>query len=88
MATAAFGRASEQQPPQPPQQPPQQQQQADQEEPPQPYVLIIGGGQAGLALGARLSLLSVPYLIVESAATAGASWRARYPSLCLHDPVS
>ena len=53
----------------------------------QPYVLIVGGGQAGLALGARLSLLGVPYLIVERHPTAGASWRARYPSLCLHDPV-
>eukprot|EP00966_Prymnesium_polylepis_P294741 6806360-Prymnesium_polylepis.2 len=30
-----------------------------------PYVLIIGGGQAGLSLGARLKLLGIPYVIVE-----------------------
>lgn len=53
----------------------------------EPYVLIIGGGQGGLSLGARLQLLGVPYLIVERHEAAGDSWRTRYPSLCLHDPV-
>ena len=53
----------------------------------QPYVLIIGGGQGGIALGARLRRLGVPALIVEKNARPGDSWRNRYKSLCLHDPV-
>ena len=52
-----------------------------------PYVLIIGGGQNGLALGAHLEVLGVPYLIIEAGEAPGHSWRSRYPSLCLHDPV-
>ncbi|MEM1306247.1 MAG: NAD(P)/FAD-dependent oxidoreductase, partial [Pseudomonadota bacterium] len=52
-----------------------------------PYVAIIGGGQGGLSLGARLKQLGVPALILETNARAGDSWRNRYPSLCLHDPV-
>ena len=53
----------------------------------QPYVLIVGGGQGGIALGARLGRLGVPTLIVEKNARPGDSWRKRYKSLCLHDPV-
>ena len=53
----------------------------------QPYVLIVGGGQGGIALGARLRRLGVPTIIVEKNARAGDSWRNRYKSLCLHDPV-
>jgi len=53
----------------------------------QPYVVIVGGGQGGLALGARLRQLGVPALIVEKNARAGDSWRDRYRSLVLHDPV-
>jgi putative flavoprotein involved in K+ transport len=53
----------------------------------QPYVLIIGGGQGGIALGARLRQLGVPTIIVEKNNRAGDSWRNRYKSLCLHDPV-
>ncbi len=53
----------------------------------QPYTLIIGGGQGGLALGARLKQLGVPTLIVEKNARAGDSWRNRYRSLVLHDAV-
>ena len=37
----------------------------------QPYALIVGGGQAGLALGARLRRLGVPALIVEKNERAG-----------------
>ena len=53
----------------------------------QPYCLIIGGGQGGIALGARLRQLGVPTIIVEKNDRPGDSWRNRYKSLCLHDPV-
>lgn len=53
----------------------------------QPYCLIVGGGQGGIALGARMKRLGVPTIIVEKNERAGDSWRKRYKSLCLHDPV-
>jgi putative flavoprotein involved in K+ transport len=53
----------------------------------QPQVVIIGGGQGGIALGARLKRLGVPTIIVEKNKRPGDSWRNRYKSLCLHDPV-
>ena len=53
----------------------------------QPYCVIIGGGQGGIALGARLKRLGVPTIILEKNARAGDSWRNRYKSLVLHDPV-
>ena len=53
----------------------------------QPYVLIIGGGQGGIALGARLKRQGVPTLIVDKHPNPGDQWRGRYHSLCLHDPV-
>ena len=53
----------------------------------QPQVLIVGGGQGGIALGARLRQLGVPTIIVEKNDKPGDSWRKRYKSLCLHDPV-
>ena len=49
--------------------------------------MIVGGGQGGIALGARLRQLGVPTIIVERNARPGDSWRNRYKSLCLHDPV-
>jgi putative flavoprotein involved in K+ transport len=53
----------------------------------QPYVVIVGGGQGGIGLGARLRQLGVPTIIVERNPRPGDSWRNRYKSLCLHDPV-
>ena len=53
----------------------------------QPYAVIVGGGQGGIALGARLRQLGVPTIIVERNERPGDSWRRRYKSLCLHDPV-
>jgi putative flavoprotein involved in K+ transport len=53
----------------------------------QPYALVLGGGQAGIILGARLKKLGVPAIVVEKNPRAGDSWRNRYKSLCLHDPV-
>jgi putative flavoprotein involved in K+ transport len=53
----------------------------------QPYCLIIGGGQGGIALGARLKRLGVPTLIIDQHERPGDAWRKRYKSLHLHDPV-
>jgi putative flavoprotein involved in K+ transport len=53
----------------------------------QPYAVIVGGGQGGIGLGARLRQLGVPTIIVERNGRPGDSWRNRYKSLCLHDPV-
>ena len=53
----------------------------------QPYCAIIGGGQGGIALGARLRRLGVPTIILEKNKRAGDSWRNRYRTLVLHDPV-
>ena len=52
-----------------------------------PYCLIVGGGQAGLALAARLKQLDVPTIVIDKNKTPGDTWRNRYHSLCLHDPV-
>ncbi len=53
----------------------------------QPYVLVVGGGQGGIALGARLRQLGVPTIIIDKHSRPGDQWRGRYKSLCLHDPV-
>ena len=53
----------------------------------QPYVLVVGGGQAGIGLGARLRQLGIPSLVIDKHGRPGDQWRSRYKSLCLHDPV-
>jgi putative flavoprotein involved in K+ transport len=53
----------------------------------QPEVLVIGGGQCGIALGARLRQLHVPTIVIDRHPRPGDQWRRRYKSLCLHDPV-
>ena len=52
-----------------------------------PDVLVVGAGQAGLALGARLAQMGVSALIIEKEARAGDNWRHRYHSLTLHNEV-
>ncbi|KAH8091396.1 hypothetical protein BXZ70DRAFT_1041311 [Cristinia sonorae] len=52
-----------------------------------PEVLIIGAGQSGLDLAARLKNLGVSNLIVEKQPRVGDQWRNRYQALCLHDPI-
>ncbi|KAB1656869.1 NAD(P)/FAD-dependent oxidoreductase [Pseudoclavibacter chungangensis] len=53
----------------------------------QPHTVVIGGGQGGIALGARLRQLGVPALVLDRYDRPGDQWRGRYRSLCLHDPV-
>jgi putative flavoprotein involved in K+ transport len=53
----------------------------------QPYVLVVGGGQGGIALGSRLRQLGVPALVIDKHPRPGDQWRGRYKSLSLHDPV-
>ena len=51
-------------------------------------ILIIGGGQAGLAMGYHLKDTPFRYRIVERHARVGDSWRNRYASLVLFTPRS
>ncbi|QES87163.1 NAD(P)/FAD-dependent oxidoreductase [Rhizosphaericola mali] len=53
----------------------------------QPYCVVIGGGQGGIGLGARLKKMGVPTIILDKFPRPGDQWRSRYKSLCLHDPV-
>ena len=52
-----------------------------------PEVLIVGGGQAGLSLAARLARIGVDALVVERHGCVGDNWRHRYHSLTLHNEV-
>lgn len=53
----------------------------------QPYCLVVGGGQGGIGLAARLGRIGVPTIVVDRHEKAGDAWRNRYSSLHLHDPV-
>jgi putative flavoprotein involved in K+ transport len=52
-----------------------------------PAVVVIGGGQAGLSIAARLHQLGVDTLIVDRHPRIGDNWRTRYHSLTLHNEV-
>src|SRR3954471_22502566 len=52
-----------------------------------PTVLVIGGGQSGLSIAARLKQLNVDTLIVDREARIGDNWRKRYHALTLHNQV-
>ena len=52
-----------------------------------PVVLVVGGGQAGLSIAARLRALGVDTLIVDREARIGDNWRKRYHALTLHNQV-
>ena len=52
-----------------------------------PDVLVVGGGQAGLAIAARLKQLQIDALIVDREARIGDNWRKRYHALTLHNQV-
>jgi cation diffusion facilitator CzcD-associated flavoprotein CzcO len=52
-----------------------------------PAVLVVGGGQAGLSIAARLKQLHVDTLIVDRWPRVGDNWRKRYHALTLHNQV-
>jgi len=52
-----------------------------------PVVLVVGGGQAGLSIAARLNQLHVDTLIVDRGERIGDNWRNRYHALTLHNQV-
>jgi hypothetical protein len=52
-----------------------------------PAVLVVGGGQAGLSIAARLAQLQVDTLIVDREQRIGDNWRNRYHALTLHNQV-
>ncbi|MBL8383207.1 MAG: NAD(P)/FAD-dependent oxidoreductase [Burkholderiales bacterium] len=52
-----------------------------------PAVLVVGGGQAGLSIAARLRHLDVDTLVVDREARIGDNWRHRYHALTLHNQV-
>jgi len=52
-----------------------------------PTVLVVGGGQAGLAIAARLKQLKIDTLIVDREPRIGDNWRKRYHALTLHNQV-
>ena len=52
-----------------------------------PAVLVIGGGQAGLMIAARLKQLRVDTLIIDRETRIGDNWRKRYHALTLHNQV-
>lgn len=49
--------------------------------------LIIGGGQAGLAVGYHLKSRKRDFLILDASERVGDSWRKRWPSLRLYSPA-
>jgi putative flavoprotein involved in K+ transport len=49
--------------------------------------LVVGGGQAGLSIAARLTQLQVDTLIVDREQRIGDNWRNRYHALTLHNQV-
>lgn len=50
-------------------------------------VVVIGAGQAGLALAHRLQQAGTDFLVVDSAGRVGDSWRLRWDSLRLFTPL-
>jgi putative flavoprotein involved in K+ transport len=50
-------------------------------------VIVVGGGQAGLAVAYHLSRQDVDFLVLDAAAETGESWRTRWDSLRLFTPA-
>jgi putative flavoprotein involved in K+ transport len=49
--------------------------------------IVVGGGQAGLAVGYHLARRGVPFLILDANERIGGAWRSRWDSLRLFTPA-
>src|SRR5215471_14603157 len=49
--------------------------------------IVIGGGQAGLAVGYHLQRQHLPFLIIDANPRIGDAWRNRWDSLRLFSPA-
>ncbi|HEY2352775.1 MAG TPA: NAD(P)-binding domain-containing protein [Candidatus Acidoferrum sp.] len=49
--------------------------------------IVIGGGQAGLAVGYHLAKRGMPFMILDAHARVGDAWRKRWDSLKLFSPA-
>lgn len=52
-----------------------------------PEVIIVGAGQGGLILAARLRQMGVDALVLEKTERVGDVWRQRYSNLTLHNEI-
>lgn len=51
------------------------------------HTVVIGGGQAGLAVGYHLAKRGIPFVILDAHARIGDAWRRRWDSLRLFTPT-
>jgi putative flavoprotein involved in K+ transport len=54
----------------------------------QTQVVVIGGGQAGLAAGYHLRRLGLDFVILDAQATPGGAWQHAWDSLRLFSPAA
>ncbi|MGE5740910.1 MAG: flavin-containing monooxygenase, partial [Candidatus Aminicenantes bacterium RBG_16_66_30] len=50
-------------------------------------VVVIGGGQAGLAIGYHLAQRGLRFVILDAGSAVGEAWRSRWDSLTLFTPA-
>src|SRR6266542_4470207 len=50
--------------------------------------IVVGGGQAGLAVGHHLSRHQMPFLMLDASQRVGDAWRNRWDSLRLFSPAA
>ena len=51
-----------------------------------PEVLVVGAGQAGLTIAARMGQIGIDALVVEKSTRVGDVWRSRYELITQRDP--